>query len=65
MIKEENPICYYYMLYDKNLMIYFVEDTNGSYTTLSLNTFEMTTKRTTEYNDLDLYYQKQEKLKII
>lgn len=55
VIKEENPICYYYMLYDKNLMIYFVENTSGSYTTLSLNTFEMTTKRTTEYNDLDVY----------
>ncbi|MBO5477487.1 MAG: hypothetical protein J6A15_07040 [Clostridia bacterium] len=55
VIKEENPICYYYILYDKNLMIYFIEDESGSYTTLSLRTFEMTTKRTTEYNDISVY----------
>jgi len=54
VIKEDDPICYYYMLYDKNLIMYFTQDTNGSYTTLSLKTFEIATKRTTEYNDFDV-----------
>jgi hypothetical protein len=54
VVTEDNPICYYYMLYDKNLIMYFVEDTSGSYTTLSLKTYEIATKRTTEYNDIDV-----------
>ena len=53
-IKEDDPICYYYMLYDKNLIMYFVEDTSGSYTTLTLRTFEIATQRTTDYNDFNV-----------
>lgn len=53
-ITEDNPICYYYMLYDKNLIIYFIQDTTGSYTTLSLKTYEIATKRTTDYNDFSV-----------
>ena len=53
-IKEDDPICYYYMLYDKNLVMYFVEDTSGSYTTLTLRTFEIATQRTTDYNDFNV-----------
>ncbi len=54
IIKEDDPICYYYMLYDKNLIMYFVEDTSGSYTTLTLRTFEIATQRTTDYNDFNV-----------
>ena len=53
-IKEDDPICYYYMLYDKNLIMYFIEDTSGSYTTLTLRTFEIATQRTTDYNDFNV-----------
>lgn len=55
VITEDNPICYYYMLYDKNLIMYFVQDTTGSYTTLTLKTYEIATKRETKYNDIDVY----------
>ncbi len=54
VVNEELPICYYYMLYDKNLIMYFVENTSGSYTTLTLKTYEIATKKTTEYNDIDV-----------
>lgn len=54
VITEDNPICYYYMLYDKNLIMYFIEDTSGIYTTLTLRTYEIATKRTTDYNDIDV-----------
>ena len=53
-VKEDNPICYYYMLFDKNLILYFVEDTTGSRTTLTLKTYEIATQRTTEYNDFNV-----------
>ena len=42
------------MLYDKNLIMYFIEDTSGIYTTLTLRTYEIATKRTTDYNDIDV-----------
>ncbi len=53
-VREDNPICYYYMLFDKNLILYFIENTNGSRTTLTLKTYEIATKRTTEYNDFNV-----------
>ena len=34
--------------------MYFVEDTSGSYTTLTLRTFEIATQRTTDYNDFNV-----------
>ena len=43
VITEDNPICYYYMLYDKNLIMYFIKDTTGSRTTLTLRTYEIAT----------------------
>ena len=54
VIKEDNPICYYYMMYDKNLILYFIEDTSGSYTTLTVKNYDIATGRTTEYNDIDV-----------
>lgn len=53
-IKEDDPICYYYMLFDKNLILYFIEESNGYRTTLSLRTYEIATQRTTEYNDFNV-----------
>lgn len=54
VLSDENPICYFYMLYDKNLLMYFTEEGDGSYTTLTLKTFEIATKRSTLYNDFDV-----------
>lgn len=49
-IEEENPICYYDLLYDKNLILYFTNVDNGTSSTLQLKTYDIGTKRKTEYN---------------
>ena len=54
VLTDENPICYYYMLYDKNLIMYFTQEGDGSYSTITLKTFEIATKRSTLYNDFDV-----------
>lgn len=54
VVEESNPICYYYLMYDKNLIMYFIQDTSGSYTTLSIRTYEIATQKVTEYNDIDV-----------
>ena len=42
------------MQYDKNSIMYFVEDTTGAYTTLTMKTYEINTQKITEYNDIDV-----------
>ncbi len=54
VIREDYPICYYYMMFDKNLILYFVEYTKGNYTTLTLNTFDISTQKVSEYNDINV-----------
>lgn len=54
VVTEEYPICYFYMQYDKNSIMYFVEDTTGAYTTLTMKTYEINTQKITEYNDIDV-----------
>lgn len=49
-IEEDKPICYYHLLYDKNLIVYFTKTSNGSNATLQLKTYDIGTKRTIEYN---------------
>jgi len=49
-IDEEKPICYFKLLYDKNLIVYFTKVDNGNSATLQLKTYDIGTKRTIEYN---------------
>ncbi len=65
IVTEENPICYYYMLYDKNLIVYFIEDTYGSNTTLTIKSYEITTKKKTVFDDNDIYVSNFKRVKDI
>lgn len=49
-IEESNPICYFDLLYDKNLILYFTKIDNGTSATLKLTTYDIGTKRKIEYN---------------
>ena len=49
-IEESNPICYFDLLYDKNLILYFTKTDNGNSATLKLATYDIGTKRKIEYN---------------
>lgn len=49
-IEESNPICYFDLLYDKNLILYFTKTDNGTSATLKLTTYDIGTKRKIEYN---------------
>lgn len=49
-IEEENSICYFDLLYDKNLILYFTKIDNGNSATLQLKTYDIGTKRKIEYN---------------
>ena len=49
-IEESNSICYFDLLYDKNLILYFTKTDNGTSATLKLTTYDIGTKRKIEYN---------------
>lgn len=49
-IDEENKICYFKLLYDKNLIVYFTKVDNGTSATLQLKTYDIGTQRKIEYN---------------
>lgn len=50
-IEEEDPICYYNMLYDKNLIIYFTaKKTTTTNTRLQIKTYNIDSQKTVEYN---------------
>ncbi len=49
-IEEDKPICYFDLLYDKNLILYFTKTDNGTSATLKLTTYDIGTKRKIEYN---------------
>ena len=53
-IEESNPICYFDLLYDKNLILYFTKTDNGTSATLKLTTYDIGTKRKIEYNTFTL-----------
>ncbi|MDO4283438.1 MAG: hypothetical protein Q4D02_07360 [Clostridia bacterium] len=55
IIEEEYPICYYNLLYDKNMIMYFVEYEGRYASTLTLNTYEIDTERQAEYNSFTVY----------
>lgn len=50
IIEEEEPICYYNLLYDKNLIMYFTEEKLETSSKLLLNTYEIANKKKNEYN---------------
>lgn len=50
IIEEESPICYYNLLYDKNLIMYFTEDKQDSSSKITLRTYEIANKKKNEYN---------------
>ena len=54
VVEEDYPICYYYLAYDKNLILYFIEDTNGSYTSITAKNFDIATERKTSYYGMDI-----------
>ncbi len=55
IIEEEETICYYNLLYDKNMIIYFTESQNTTTSTkLVLNTYEIDTQRKSEYNNFNV-----------
>lgn len=55
IIEEEYPICYYNLLYDKNMIMYFVRYDGRSASTLTLNTYEIDSERQAEYNSFTVY----------
>lgn len=54
-ITEDLPICYYKLLYDKNRIMYFIEDKSVSSSYLHLMTYEISSKKKSEYNKLNVY----------
>ena len=54
VIEESDPICYYNLLYDKNLLIYFTQQKNGSLSKLTLKTYELSNKKKNEYNTFNV-----------
>lgn len=54
IIEEENPICYYNLLYDKNLIMYFTEEKKNNSSRLVLKTYEIANKKKNEYNKFNV-----------
>lgn len=50
IIEETEPICYYNLLYDKNLILYFTETKSTNSSKLQLKTYEINSKKKMEYN---------------
>ena len=55
VIEEEDPICYYNLLYDKNLIIYITaKQTTTTRTKLVINTYDIESQRKVEYNSFNV-----------
>lgn len=53
--EDSYEICYYNLLYDKNLIIYFTKNTRKTgVTNLTLYSFDVTSKKQTEYNTFNI-----------
>lgn len=50
ILEEEEEICYYNLLYDKNLIMYFTESKVNTSSKLLLKTYEIANKKKNEYN---------------
>ncbi len=55
IIEDESPICYFNLLYDKNLLMYFTEYEGRYASTLTLYTYDLDTERTNEFNTFTVY----------
>lgn len=55
VIDDQNNICFYNLLYDKNLIIYFTEKKVGSSSKLTIKTYEISSKSKMEYNEFTVY----------
>lgn len=54
-IEETKNICYYNLLYDKNLIVYITEETvNNTSTRLVINTYDIASKRKIQYNKFNV-----------
>lgn len=55
VIEEEESICYYNLLYDKNLIIYITaEETSKTNTRLVINTYDIESERKNTYNKFNI-----------
>lgn len=55
IIEEDKAICYYNLLYDKNLIIYLTaEQTTKTNTRLVINTYDIASKRKSTYNKFNV-----------
>lgn len=50
-IEDDDPICFYNLLYDKNLIIYFTQKKVGNNSKLTIKTYEISSKNKMEYNE--------------
>lgn len=50
-IEDDDPICFYNLLYDKNLIIYFTQKKIGNNSKLTIKTYEISSKNKMEYNE--------------
>ncbi len=50
-IQEDDPICFYNLLYDKNLVIYFTEKKIGKSSKLTIRTYEISSKNKMKHDD--------------
>jgi hypothetical protein len=50
-IEEDDPICFYNLLYDKNLILYFTQKKVGTSSKLTLRTYEITSKSKLKHDD--------------
>ncbi|MEG2235261.1 MAG: hypothetical protein RR144_02335, partial [Clostridia bacterium] len=49
-IEEDEKICFYNLLYDKNLILYFTENKIGNSSKLVLKTYDISSKNKAEFN---------------
>lgn len=54
IIEEEQKICYYNLLYDKNLILYFTQEDTKNGAKLVLRTYEIATQRKSKYNNINV-----------
>lgn len=55
VIEEDEAICYYNLLYDKNLIIYITaKETSSTNTRLVINTYDIESKRKNTYNKFNI-----------
>lgn len=55
VVEDDNDICYYNLLYDKNLIVYFTKKVKKTgVTSLTLYSYDVTSKKQIEYNSFNV-----------